>query len=195
MTNKQKGILCILISAFSFALMNLFCAAGRRYQSDSEKLFPKSHRFYLCRRYFIERTRFFISETQFKISFSPLGSGNGRYFVQLLCPWPYAPVGCFHARQAVSLCRSYLFLHFLKEKINGFQVFSIVIAFIGSLFIIRPGFSLTEMFPALMGLAGAIAAGGAYTTVRYLGLRGERGPFIVFFSRPFPVWPYFPTFS
>lgn len=24
MTNKQKGILCILISAFSFALMNLF---------------------------------------------------------------------------------------------------------------------------------------------------------------------------
>ena len=93
-----------------------FCAAGRRYQSDSEKLFPKSHRFYLCRRYFIERTRFFISETQFKISFSPLGSGNGRYFVQLLCPWPYAPVGCFHARQAVSLCRSYLFLHFFKGK-------------------------------------------------------------------------------
>ena len=72
-------------------------------------------------------------------------------------------------------------------------MFSIVIAFIGSLFIIRPGFSLTEMFPALMGLAGAIAAGGAYTTVRYLGLRGEWGPFIVFFFSAFScvaVLPY-----
>ena len=44
-----------------------------------------------------------------------------------------------------------------------------------------------------MGLAGAIAAGGAYTTVRYLGLRGERGPFIVFFFSAFSclaVLPY-----
>ena len=40
---------------------------------------------------------------------------------------------------------------------------------------------------------GAIAAGGAYTTVRYLGLRGERGPFIVFFFSAFSciaVLPY-----
>lgn len=44
-----------------------------------------------------------------------------------------------------------------------------------------------------MGLIGAIAAGSAYTTVRYLGLRGERGPFIVFFFSAFScivVLPY-----
>ena len=43
------------------------------------------------------------------------------------------------------------------------------------------------------GAVGAIAAGGAYTTVRYLGLRGERGPFIVFFFSAFSclaVLPY-----
>jgi drug/metabolite transporter (DMT)-like permease len=89
----------------------------------------------------------------------------------------------------VLIC-SYLFL---KEKINKVQIGGIILAFMGSLFIIRPGFSLTTMIPALVGLAGAVAAGSAYTTVRYLGLRGERGPFIVFFFSAFScvaVLPY-----
>lgn len=81
-----------------------------------------------------------------------------------------------------TLLFSYLFL---KEKLSPFQCISITIAFIGSLFIIKPTFNLTEVFPALCGLIGGISAGGAYTCVRYLGIKGEKGPFIVFFFSTF----------
>ena len=70
---------------------------------------------------------------------------------------------------------------FLKEKITPTQVACVIIAFIGSIFIIKPTFAFTEMFPSLIGFAGGLSAGAAYTCVRSLSLRGEKGAFIVFF--------------
>ena len=193
MTNKQKGILCILISAFSFALMNLFVQLAGDINPIQKGFFRNLIAFIFAAAILLKGHDFSYQKRNLKYLF--LRSALGT--VGILCN--YYALGHMLLSDAsmlgklspfVVLICSYIFL---KEKINGFQVFSIVIAFIGSLFIIRPGFSLTEMFPALMGLAGAIAAGGAYTTVRYLGLRGERGPFIVFFFSAFScvaVLPY-----
>ena len=193
MTNKQKGILCILISAFSFALMNLFVQLAGDINPIQKSFFRNLIAFIFAAAILLKGHDFSYQKRNLKYIF--LRSALGT--VGILCN--YYALGHMLLSDAsmlgklspfVVLICSYIFL---KEKINGFQVFSIVIAFIGSLFIIRPGFSLTEMFPALMGLAGAIAAGGAYTTVRYLGLRGERGPFIVFFFSAFScvaVLPY-----
>ena len=80
----------------------------------------------------------------------------------------------------------------LKEKIKLWQIFSILIAFLGSLFIINPNLIIgllnnnipktnLNSLPALIGVLGAMCAGMAYTMVRFLSLRGEKGPFIVFF--------------
>ena len=56
-------------------------------------------------------------------------------------------------------------------------------AFAGSLFIIKPSPLNMELVPAVIGLLGGMSAGAAYTFVRSLGIRGEKGPFIVcFFS-------------
>ena len=193
MTNKQKGILCILISAFSFALMNLFVQLAGDINPIQKSFFRNLIAFIFAAAILLKGHDFSYQKRNLKYLF--LRSALGT--VGILCN--YYALGHMLLSDAsmlgklspfVVLICSYIFL---KEKINGFQVFSIVIAFIGSLFIIRPGFSLTEMFPALMGLAGAIAAGGAYTTVRYLGLRGERGPFSVFFFSAFScvaVLPY-----
>ena len=193
MTNKQKGILCILISAFSFALMNIFVQLAGDINPIQKSFFRNLIAFIFAAAILLKGHDFSYQKRNLKYLF--LRSALGT--VGILCN--YYALGHMLLSDAsmlgklspfVVLICSYIFL---KEKINGFQVFSIVIAFIGSLFIIRPGFSLTEMFPALMGLAGAIAAGGAYTTVRYLGLRGERGPFIVFFFSAFScvaVLPY-----
>lgn len=193
MTNKQKGILCILISAFSFALMNLFVQLAGDINPIQKSFFRNLIAFIFAAAILLKGHDFSYQKRNLKYLF--LRSALGT--VGILCN--YYALGHMLLSDAsmlgklspfVVLICSYIFL---KEKINGFQVFSIVIAFIGSLFIIRPGFSLTEMFPALMGLAGAIAAGGAYTTVRYLALRGERGPFIVFFFSAFScvaVLPY-----
>ena len=185
MTNKQKGIMFILISAFSFALMNLFVQLAGDINPIQKSFFRNLISFLFAASILLKDRDFSFQKRNLKylILRSALGT------IGILCN--YYALGHLLLSDAsmlnklspfVVLICSYIFL---KEKMNGIQVFSIIVAFIGSLFIIRPGFSLTDMLPALIGLAGAIAAGGAYTSVRYLGLRGERGPFIVFFFSAF----------
>ncbi len=75
---------------------------------------------------------------------------------------------------------------FLREKVNKAQVAGLVLAFAGVLLVSRPdagAYSLAHLWPILVGLAGGLAAGVAYTCVRHLGKRGADGSFIVtFFS-------------
>ena len=68
----------------------------------------------------------------------------------------------------------------LKEKIRLPQLLTLGGAFAGALFIIKPTLSNMALVPSLIGLGGGLCAGIAYTYVRKLGLRGERGPVIVF---------------
>lgn len=68
----------------------------------------------------------------------------------------------------------------LKEKTSPLQVAAVIIAFIGSLFIIRPTFSNMELIPSLIGFTGGMGAGAAYTFVRYMKQRGEKSAVIVF---------------
>jgi drug/metabolite transporter (DMT)-like permease len=92
---------------------------------------------------------------------------------------------------------SYLFL---KENLTLFQGMTVLTAFIGSLFVIKPSFSNLSSLPAFAGLFGGIMAGAAYTAVRYAGSHGEKGAFIVaFFSgfstlffAPFLIFNYHP---
>ncbi len=68
----------------------------------------------------------------------------------------------------------------LKEKINLFQISMVIIAFIGSLFIIKPTPDLLN--PAsIVGLIGGLGAGAAYTMIRKLSEFNERKTYIVFF--------------
>ena len=55
-------------------------------------------------------------------------------------------------------------------------------AFIGTLFIVKPSFVLSEnMVASIIGIIGGFAAGTAYTCVRALGKRRMPGSQIVFF--------------
>lgn len=72
-----------------------------------------------------------------------------------------------------------IFSYFLlKEKANKVEWGAVIVAFIGSLFIIKPSFDM-EFIYAVIGLLGGLGAGLAYTFVRKLGKQGERGPVIV----------------
>ena len=87
----------------------------------------------------------------------------------------------------------------LKEKANKVEWFAVLVAFIGALFIIKPSFQIDSIY-ALIGLAGGLLAGMAYTFVRKLGKHGERGPVIVLFfslfsclvTAPFLITGYVP---
>ena len=73
----------------------------------------------------------------------------------------------------------------LKEKTSPAQRFAVILAFAGSLFIIRPTFSNMELFPSLIGLLGGMGAGAAYTFVRFMKQRGEKSALIVLFFSVF----------
>ena len=77
----------------------------------------------------------------------------------------------------------------MKEKISPVQAFSLVGAFVGALFIIKPSFGNMELGVALIGLLGGAGAGVAYSFVRLLGKKGESGEATsCSCSPPFPVW-------
>ena len=68
----------------------------------------------------------------------------------------------------------------LKEKITPVQGTCVLLAFIGCLFVVKPGFQNAALIPALIGVCGGLGAGIAYTMVRVLGTHGVKGPIIVF---------------
>lgn len=76
---------------------------------------------------------------------------------------------------------------FLKENVKPKQAIAILIAFIGSMFVIKPTMGNSELLPSLCGFAGGVCAGAAYTCVRHMGNKGENGRFTVFFFSLFSV--------
>ena len=74
---------------------------------------------------------------------------------------------------------------FIKEKVKPKQAIAIAVAFIGALFIIKPTLGNADLLASLAGFGGGMAAGGAYTCVRWLGIKGENGRLTVLFFSTF----------
>lgn len=68
---------------------------------------------------------------------------------------------------------------FLKEKANMFEICCMLLGFIGIGFVIKPTGDMLNQ-AAIIGLLGAVCAGGAYTAVRALG-KTENPTTIVFY--------------
>ena len=73
----------------------------------------------------------------------------------------------------------------LKEKLNIYQATLVVVAFVGSLFVIKPTFQNSNFLGTLIGLLGGMSAGLAYTFVRILGDKKVSKTMIVFFFSTF----------
>ncbi len=78
----------------------------------------------------------------------------------------------------------------LKEKITPVQGACVFLAFIGCLFVVKPGFQDAALIPALIGVCGGLGAGIAYTMVRVLEHMGLRGLLLCFIFLCFPVCLY-----
>lgn len=70
---------------------------------------------------------------------------------------------------------------FLKEKVMPYQMTTIIIAFVGMLFIVKPSFSV-DFFPYMIGVLSAIVAAAAYTFLRVLGNREKYYTVVFYFS-------------
>ena len=70
---------------------------------------------------------------------------------------------------------------FLKEKLTGVKIISLIIAFLAVMLIIKPRFELSVL-PAVAGFFSAVFAGAAYTIVRFLGKRENPEVIVFYFS-------------
>lgn len=186
MTQKNKGVCCILLSSFSFALMNMFVRMSGDLPSIQKSFFRNFVAMLFALSILMkERPEIKLDGASKKFLFLRSLCGT----IGILCNF-YAVDHLVLADASMLNKMSPFFailfgILILKEKINLFQSLCVVTAFIGTLFVIKPTPSNLACFPALIGLMGGLMAGVAYTYVRALGTRGVKGPFIVFFFSAF----------
>lgn len=182
MTDKNKGIVLIILSAFCFALMNCMVRLSGNLPSIEKSFFRN---FIAAIIALITLKRQGLSIYLEKKNLPPMLVRATAGTLGILCNF-YAVDHLMLADASIlnklspffAILFSYLIL---KEKVTGFEASCVFTAFLGSLFIIKPGLGAVNSFPALIGFLGGLGAGLAYTFVRILGSRGVKGPMIVLF--------------
>lgn len=163
----SRGTVYMILAAFFFSLMSILVKAGAANLPPQEMVLARSivvfvMTFYIMRRKglplkgnniklliwrgiygFLGLSAFFYTLTTLPITDSVTLNYTSPLFTAMLAPF------------------------ILKESNSGKQWSYFLLAFLGILLIIRPGFSLRAI-PALVGLGGAFFAGLAYNTIRQL---------------------------
>lgn len=189
--NYIRGVLCIIMSAFCFACMNICIRLAGDIPSIQKSFFRNLVAAVFAGMIIMKsmhgsdpislhvkkeaRTSLFL-----RCAFGTVGILCNFYAVDHLIVADASILNKLSPFFAVVF--SYILL---KEKILPFQAACILTAFGGCLFIVKPGFHNTELVPALIGVCGGLGAGIAYTMVRKLGTMGIKGPIIVFYFSMF----------
>ena len=205
---RKKGVIFLLISAFSFAVMALFInLAGEM------PVFMKA---------------FFRNLVAIVMSYVMLARSPEKFKIKkgampgLLMRASFGTIGILanfyaisHTNMSDAMMLNKLSPFFalltsmiiLKEAADGFQWAAILTALVGAVFVVKPSFLFgnlgvngNDVFPLLIALIGGICAGIAYAFLRKVTVNGERPIIVVaFFSTfsciiliPFIVFTYQP---
>ena len=183
-SNILKGIFCIIIAGFGFALMSLFVKLSGDLPSMQKGFFRNIIAVFISSIPLIKHWRFINIPR------------NNTGWLVLISRSVFGTIGLvlnFYAISHISLADSSIIQKlspfiiiilsyiFFKEEMTRFQFFAIIIAFVGIILIIKPSGNDIISMGALAALSGALCAGIAYTCVRYLGTHNISGEFIIFF--------------
>ncbi len=205
---RKRGIVYLLLSSFSFACMALFINLAGDMPVFQKAFFRNLVAIVMS---YIMLAR---SPEKFKIK---KGSMTG-----LLMRASFGTIGVIanfyaisHTNMSDAMMLNKLSPFFavltsiivLKEAADGFQWAAILVAIVGAVFVVKPSFLFgaigvtnDSVFPLAIALIGGICAGIAYTFLRKVTLKGERGIIVVaFFSTfsclalvPFIIFTYQP---
>lgn len=182
MSKKSKGILFMLISAFLYALMNVFIKIGNDIPLF-ERLFFTNLITFLIAYFLVKKNKVSLvgrRENQRDLSIrSILGLAAMITNFYAISKLPIADSSMLNKLSPFFVTLFACF--FLKEKLNKIQIPTLIIVFIGSLLVIKPKFSM-EMIPALSGFISAVFSGAAYTAISYIGNREESSTIVAHFS-------------
>ena len=194
MNNIRKGMMCIILAAFFFAAMNVFVKLAGDLPSIQKSFFRNLVAALFAFFILLKSKQGFTYKQKdlpmllLRSVFGTLGILCNFYAVDHLLVSDASMLNKL-SPFFVIICSSL----FLKEKATRIQKISIIVAFIGSLFVIKPSFNLLNNVDSITGVLGALGAGIAYTCVRKLGKQGVNGAKIVFFFSCFSclsVLPY-----
>ncbi len=200
LSNKSKAIGFILMSAFGFAMMNV-CVRLSGDLPTLQKAFFRNFIAMISASFVLLRGRHGFRLEKGNLPLMLIRSVCGT--MGIFCNFyaiDHLLLADANILNKMSPFFAILFsLVLLKERANLFQYSMVLLAFGGSMLIIKPGFA-ADVFPAFVGLFGGMSAGAAYTAVRALSKKGENGARIVFFfsafstlaSLPFLVFDYHP---
>lgn len=179
MKEKQQGILFIILAGFFFASMSFFVRLSGDLPT-MEKAFFRNAVAVLVAAFMLARTKegFHVQ----KGSWPDLLMRSFCGTVGLICNFyavDHMNIADANILNKLSPFFAILMSYFiLKEKANQVEWACVVVAFIGAVFVVKPAFNM-QFVNAMIGVIGGLGAGIAYTFVRKLGKKGERGPIIV----------------
>lgn len=186
LSNKQKAVIYILISAFGFATMSMLVKL-----SGDLPLMQKS---------------FFRNFIAALVALASIKQAGGSLYVKkenrlgMLARSVFGTIGMLCNYYALrymilpdstilaklspffTILYSWFLLH---EKVSKRQWMAITISFFGCVFVLQPSFSSGQLFPALIAILGGATAGIAYSYVRFLTQRGEGKTVIIFYFSAF----------
>lgn len=179
MDKKRQGILYIILAGFCFALMTFFVRLSGDLPTMQKAFFRNA----------VALIASFImiiaGGEGFKIK-----KGSGFYLLMRCVCGTIGLICNFYAIDHLNIADANILNKLspffaiimsgfiLKEKANKVQWLCVAAAFIGAVFVVKPSFQM-EFVYAIVGVAGGLGAGIAYTFVRKLGSMGERSPVIV----------------
>lgn len=196
MNNKTKGIVCILSSAFGFALMAFMirlCDDFGPKISCFQKSFFRNFIAFVIALFAVMRDRELND-----VDLIPAEVPRMKVWKALLCRSIFGTVGIFCNFYALSIIPigegmtlnktapffTVLFSWLLLgERMRPRQIMMLIVAFVGAALVMKPGFRPTDSFAASLALLGGLGAGLAYVSVHYLGrLKVRSSLIVVFFS-------------
>ena len=212
----RKGILCILLSAFGFALMAMFVrmadGCGGVPLPAVQKAFFRN-----IVAVVIAGWAFWRGRRLARLARAEGDDGTRAKALSLPCGWRswtdlilragFGTLGVFtnfyalshiSVGDAMALNKTAPFFtvllswFLLGERMSMRQAFCVLGAFGGALLVMKPGIAGTFTLPALIGLSSGFCAGAAYAFLHKLGKSGVDGAFIILFFSVFSCVACFP---
>ncbi|MCR5253309.1 MAG: DMT family transporter [Treponema sp.] len=187
MTNTSKGIIFLILSAFSFAAMALFVRLAGEINFIEKAFFRNFVSLLIALVFLIREGRdkgwdsvdipkgalifLFIRATA-----GSIGIFGNFYAIDRLV------LSDASILNKMSPFFAILFSIFLmKEKVRLVPMLAIIGAFLGAMLVVKPSFNFTQTLPTLAGFIGGMGAGLAYACVRKLSSLKCNGKVIVLF--------------
>lgn len=182
LSNRTKGIIFIILSAFGFAMISAFVKLAGDIPSFQKTFFRNLVSLFVALVIIIKHKGSFFGKKEnqkvliMRSTFGTLGIVFNYYAIDRLV------LSDANMLNKLSPFFAIIFSAlFLKEKIKPNQMIALIVAFIGMLFVVKPSFDFT-VIPAFAGVLGGISAAAAYTCVRALSGKESPDTIVFYFS-------------